>query len=103
MQEIPVRLRNISSSGFFFESHQEIGAGATRMLYVDLGNVKHLNPVRVLRSVKLAGCGDTFHARGEFAQDGLLVTETHGPTEKPTVEPARPNNAYTAAPHVTAA
>ena len=107
VREIPVRLLNISSSGFLFESHKEIRAGATGTLHVDLGSVKCLSPVGVSRSVRVVGSGDTFHAGGEFAQDGLLVTETRAPTAPPhreaDVEPARPDDAHTAAPHVTAA
>ena len=73
IREIPVRLLNISSSGFLFESRADIGAGATGTLRVDLGNAKYLSQARVSRSVRLAGSGDTFHAGGEFSQDGLPV------------------------------
>ena len=57
VREIPVRLLNVSSSGFLLEAHRDIAVGTTGTLDVDLGSDRYLSQVNLFRSVQLLGLG----------------------------------------------
>ena len=68
VREIPVRLLNVSASGFLLEAHREIAVGATGTLDVDLGSDRYLSQVNLSRSVQRRGAGQTFHVGGKFSR-----------------------------------
>ena len=104
VREIPVRLLNVSASGFLLEAHREIAIGATGTLDVDLGSDRYLSQVNLSRSVQRRGAGQTFHVGGKFSRsEPEPLKNTARLHRRPTDQPRRPTDAHTAAPHVTAA
>ena len=104
VREIPVRLLNVSSSGFLLEAHRDIAVGTTGTLDVDLGSDRYLSQVNLFRSVQLLGLGQTFRVGGTFSQsepESLKnIARLH---RRPTNQPRRPTDVHTTAPHVEAA
>ena len=104
VREIPVRLLDVSTSGFLLEAHREIAVGATGTLDVDLGSYRYLNQVHLSRSVQLRGSGQTFHIGGKFSRsEPESLKNTARLHRRPTDQPRRPTDAHTKAPHVEAA
>ncbi len=51
VRQIPVRLVNLSLSGFLLESENQIDVGSTGELRVDLGGAQYSDQVRVARTL----------------------------------------------------
>ena len=103
MRTIPVRLLNVSSSGFLLETHESVDAGTTGILDVDTGNTRYLSPANLLRSVHRPGAGQTHQLGGVFAPS-LAAAER--PTQlRPTQHADAPSRQRPAAraPHTSAA
>lgn len=66
VRQVPVRLVNVSLSGFLLESSSEIGVGTTGELRVDMSGGRYRDQVRVARSVGRAGSAH-FLLGGEFS------------------------------------
>ncbi len=104
VREIPVRLLNVSSSGFLLEAHRDIAVGTTGTLDVDLGSDRYLSQINVFRSVQLRGAGQTFRVGGKFSHsEPESLKNTARLHRRPTDQPRRPTGVHTAAPHVEAA
>ena len=104
VREIPVRLLNVSSSGFLLEAHRDIAVGATGTLDVDLGSYRYLNQVHLSRSVQLLGASQTFRVGGKFSHsEPESLKNTAQLHRRPTDQPRRPTTAHTPARHVEAA
>ena len=69
VRTIPVRLLNVSSSGFLLESGRRLDAGTTGILDVDTGATRYLSPANLLRSVCRPGAGHTFLLGGTFTPE----------------------------------
>jgi hypothetical protein len=67
VRQIPVRLVNLSLSGFLLESDSELDIGSTGELQVDLGGAKYSDQVRVARTVARPGATHPYHLGGEFS------------------------------------
>ena len=67
VRKMPVRLVNVSLSGFLLESRRQINVGITGELRVDFGGAKYRDQVRMSRSVPRPGSGHMFHVGGEFS------------------------------------
>ena len=67
VRQIPVRLVNLSLSGFLLESDSELDVGSTGELQVDLGGAKYNDQVRVARTVARPGSPRPYHLGGEFS------------------------------------
>ena len=104
VREIPVRLLNVSSSGYLLEAHREIAVGTIGTLDVDLGSDRYLSQVNVFRSVELRGAGQTFRVGGKFSgSDPESLKNTARLHRGPTDQPRRPTDTHTTVPHVKAA
>ena len=66
VRQVPVRLVNVSLSGFLLESTSEIGVGTTGELRVDMSGNRCRDQVRVARSVGRPGSAN-FYLGGEFS------------------------------------
>lgn len=66
VRQVPVRLVNVSLSGFLIETPNEIGVGTTGELRVEMSGSRRHDQVRVARSVGLAG-STSFYLGGEFS------------------------------------
>ena len=66
VRQIPVRLVNVSLSGFLLESSSQIGVGTTGELRVDMSGNRCRDQVRVARTVGRAGSAK-FYLGGEFS------------------------------------
>ncbi len=66
VRQVPVRLVNVSLSGFLLESANEIGVGTTGELRVQISGSRCRDQVRVARSVGRAGSAN-FYLGGEFS------------------------------------
>lgn len=67
VKQIPVRLVNLSLSGFLLESESDIDVGSTGELRVDLGSAVYNDEVRVARTVTRAGTSLPYTLAGEFS------------------------------------
>ena len=67
VRKIPVRLVNLSLSGFLLESDRAVQAGSTGELRVDLGDAMYRDQIRVGRAVERAGANQPYHLGGEFS------------------------------------
>ena len=67
VKQIPVRLVNLSLSGFLIESETDVHVGSTGELRVDLGDAVYNDEVRVARAVTRAGTSLPYHLGGEFS------------------------------------
>ena len=67
VKQVPVRLVNLSLSGFLLESESDIDVGSTGELRVDLGSAVYNDEVRVARAVTRAGTSLPYHLAGEFS------------------------------------
>ena len=67
VRQIPVRLVNLSLSGFLLESDSELDVGSTGELQVDLGGARYNDQVRVARTVARPGSTRPYHLGGEFS------------------------------------
>lgn len=86
MRTIPVRLLNVSSSGFLLETPESIDAGTTGIVDVGTGNERYLSPANLLRSFQRPGAGQTFHLAGMFTPS---LAETKRPA--PPLPAQRPD------------
>ncbi len=92
IRTIPVRLLNVSASGFLLESQQRINAGTTGILDVDAGTTRYLSPANLLRAVHRPGAGQTFHVGGMFTPSTAAARRpTHLPSRRsaPVSQPPR--------------
>ena len=67
VRQIPVRLVNLSLSGFLLESENQIDVGSTGELRVDLGGAQYSDQVRVARTLARPGANHPYHLGGEFS------------------------------------
>ena len=67
VRQIPVRLVNISLSGFLLESDRQVQIGSTGELKVDLGDAMYTDQVRVGRAISRRGANQPYHLGGEFS------------------------------------
>ena len=67
VKPVPVRLVNLSLSGFLLESDSAIEVGSTGLLRVDLGDGVCHDDVRVARAVTRAGSSMPYQVGGEFS------------------------------------
>ena len=66
VRQVPVRLVNVSLSGFLIESPSEIDVGTTGELTVEMDGARCHDQVRVARAVGRAGSAN-FYLGGEFS------------------------------------
>ena len=67
VRQMPVRLVNVSLSGFLLESRRQINVGITGEFRVDFGGAEYRDQVRMSRSIPRPGSGHLFHVGGEFS------------------------------------
>ena len=72
LRKVPVRLVNLSVSGFLLESDCAIATGTTGRLHLELGSASRRDYVHVTRSVERHGAAHRFLLGGEFSRG-------HGP------------------------
>lgn len=95
MRTIPVRLLNVSSTGFLIESHHKVDAGTRGLLDVDTGSVRYLSPASLLRTMFRPGAGQTYLIGGMFTPSAaatrhpaVLIPKRSGPTRAARRRPA---------------
>ena len=66
LRQLPVRLLNVSMSGFFLESDDDIPTGTTGNLQLDLRGATRRDHIHVVRSVHRPGSAHRFLVGGQF-------------------------------------
>lgn len=103
VRTIPVRLLNVSSSGFLLESQQRIDAGTTGILDVDTGIARYLSPASLLRSVFRPGAGQTFQLGGMFTPSAAITRQPMPLVPRRPDQRAARQRRAARAPHTSAA